>query len=62
MSHDKTVINAMVYTEDLQKVAQRIYDIMDPWEREFTTEEIAQDIAESPLGTIKYLLTLIEES
>lgn len=62
MSHDKTLINAMVYTEDLQKVAQRIYDIMDPWEREFTAEEIAQDIAESPLGAIKYLLTLIEES
>jgi hypothetical protein len=62
MSHDKTVINATIYTEDLQKVAQRIYDIMDPWEREFTTEEIAQDIAESPLGAIKYLLTLIEES
>lgn len=62
MSDNKTVINAMVYTEDLQKVAQRIYDIMDPWERDFTVEEIAQETAESPLAAIKYLLTLIEES
>ena len=62
MRDNKTTINATVYTEDLHKVAQRIYDIIDPWEREFTAEEIAQDIAESPLGAIKYLITLIEES
>lgn len=62
MNDNKTTINATVYTEDLHKVAQRIYDIIDPWEREFTAEEIAHDIAESPLGAIKYLLTLIEEA
>jgi hypothetical protein len=61
MSNERTEIKASVYTEDLQRIAKRIYDIMDPWEREFTVEEIAEDIKESPLAAIKWLISRVEE-
>ena len=56
-----TTINENVAQADLIKTAQRIYDLMDPWEREFSVEEIANDIKESPLLAIKWLLQRIEE-
>lgn len=56
-----TTINENVVQADLIKTAQRIYDLMDPWEREFSVEEIANDIKESPLLAIKWLLQRIEE-
>lgn len=56
-----TTINENVTQADLIKTAQRIYDLMDPWEREFSVEEIANDIKESPLLAIKWLLQRIEE-
>lgn len=45
----------------LQQIAKRIYDMIDPWEREFTIDELAQDITADPLATIEGLLDSIEE-
>ena len=35
--------------------------MIDPWEREFTIDELAQDITADPLATIEGLLDSIEE-
>lgn len=56
-----TPIDYTNHKEDLTELAERIYNIMDPWEREFTVEEIAHDIADGPLMCIKWLLDRIEE-
>lgn len=47
--------------DKLTEVATRIYNLVDPWEREQTPEEIAEDIKNDPTGAISYLLDLIDE-
>lgn len=44
------------------QLAQRIYDITDPWDRdEATPENIAHDIKTDPLAVIEYLINLVED-
>lgn len=46
-------------------VAQRIYDITEPWERdilEWDVNNIAEKIQNDPLPALRYLLGIIERS
>jgi len=45
----------------IQEIAERIYNIIDPWDREFTVDELAEEIAADPIATIEGLLDRIEE-
>lgn len=44
------------------QLAQRIFDLLDPWDRDDATpESIAEDIKKSPLETIEFLINLVED-
>lgn len=46
-----------------QEVAKRVFDLMDPWERNDINgpEEMEILIKQNPIETIKFLLDYIEE-
>ena len=48
----------MATTLDL---AKRLYDMLDPWDREETPEAMAEQMDDDPNGTIEYLLDLIDD-
>ena len=44
------------------QLAKRIYEILDPWDRDDATpESIAEDIKNDPLETIEFLINLVED-
>ena len=45
----------------IHQIAERIYNIIDPWDREFTVDELAEEIVADPIATIEGLLDRIEE-
>lgn len=48
--------------DEMAEAAERVYKIMDPWERYDTTpEEIAESIKTKPIDTIKYLLDFLDK-
>jgi len=47
--------------EKLQSIANRFYNVFDPWEAcDTTPEETAEEISKNPLDAIAYLLDIIE--
>jgi hypothetical protein len=45
-----------------QKLAERIYNYVDPWDRDYATvDDIANDIKNDPETIIEYLMDLLEE-
>ena len=45
----------------LQKVASRIFNYVDPWDRDYeTVEDIMHDIENDPLTVVEYLMDLLE--
>ena len=44
------------------ELANRIYELQAPWEREYTPEEIAKELQNDPLSAVEYLLDIINES
>lgn len=47
----------------VSEIAKRIYDLVDPWDREWATEsEIMDEIRERPLEVIEYLIDMLDES
>ena len=52
------------YEKDLlrQKVAQRIFDYIDPWDRDYESSgDIANDIKNNPELVCEYLMDLIDQ-
>lgn len=48
-------------TDTEYKFAQRIYDLVDPWDRDgYTVEDIARTIKDDPLAIIEDLLDRLE--
>lgn len=48
--------------EWIEDLANRLYTITDPWDREYASvQEVANAIEADPLGVIDYLVTWIEE-
>jgi hypothetical protein len=46
----------------IQKLAERLYNLIDPWDRECeSADDIANDIKTDPESVIEYLLDLQEE-
>ena len=46
---------------DVQKLAERIYNYVDPWDRDYeTVDDIANDIKQDPLAVIEYLMDLLD--
>ena len=46
---------------DVQKLAERIYNYVDPWDRDYeTVDDIANDIKQDPLTVIEYLMDLLD--
>jgi len=45
----------------IQQLAQRLFDFVDPWDRDYeTVDDIAEDIRKDPEAVIEYLLDLLE--
>lgn len=45
----------------IQQLAERIYNYVDPWDRDYeTVDDIANDIKNDPETVIEYLLDLLE--
>ena len=45
----------------IQQLAERLYNYVDPWDRDYNTvDDIAKDIKEDPDLIIEYLLDLLE--
>lgn len=48
--------------ERLERIAEEIKHISDPWDIEYQdTEEIAKNIENDPLATIDYLLNMLQD-
>ena len=62
MNNKMITIHQEVYAEDLHRLAERLYTIIEPWDRDFSLEDVEKDIIETPTGAIKYLLELVEEA
>lgn len=46
-----------------QKLAERIYNYVDPWERDYeTVDDIVNDIKNDPETVIEYLIDLLNEA
>jgi hypothetical protein len=46
-----------------QKVAERIFNYIAPWDRDYETiDDIANDIENDPEAVIDYLMDLLEEA
>lgn len=44
-----------------QKLARRLYNFVDPWDRDYeSAEDIAKDIESDPLAVIEYMMDLLE--
>lgn len=47
----------------VQKLAERLYNYVDPWDRDYeTVDDIANDIKQDPLIVIEYLMDLLENA
>lgn len=47
----------MTNNNTIQELAQRIYNYMAPWDREYkTVDDIAEDIKNDPAAVIQYLM------
>ena len=47
----------------VQKLAERLYNYVDPWDRDYeTVDDIANDIKQDPLTVIEYLMDLLENA
>jgi len=45
----------------IQQLADRLYNFVDPWDRDYeTVDDIANDIKTDPETVIEYLLDLLE--
>ena len=45
----------------IQQLAERIYNYVDPWDRDYeTVDDIANDIKNDPEAVIEYLMDLLE--
>jgi uncharacterized protein YeeX (DUF496 family) len=45
----------------IQQLAQRLFDFVDPWDRDYeTVDDIANDMKQDPEAVIEYLLDLLE--
>lgn len=45
----------------IQQLAQRLFDFVDPWDRDYeTVDDIANDMKQDPETVIEYLLDLLE--
>ena len=52
----------MTTNTNISKLAERLYDLIDPWDRDYKDiNEIADDIKTDPETVIAYLLDVIEE-
>ena len=48
--------------ERLERIAEEIKHISDPWDIEYQdTDEIAKNIEADPLATIEYLLNMLQD-
>ena len=48
--------------ERIQKIAEEIKYISDPWDIDYQdTDEIAKNIEDDPLATIEYLLNMLQD-
>jgi hypothetical protein len=46
----------------LKEISERIYNILNPWEKcDTTPEEIAEETRKNPLDAINFLLDMLEE-
>jgi len=44
-----------------QKLAERIFNYVDPWDRDYeTVDDIANDIKQDPLTVMEYLMDLLD--
>ena len=49
--------------ERIQKVAQKLYDLIDPWDCDYATvDDFVIDIGDDPLSVIEYLADRLEEA
>lgn len=47
----------------IQQLAERIYNYIDPWDRDYeTVDDIANDIKNDPDTVIEYLIDLLENA
>ena len=45
----------------IQKLAERIYHYVDPWDRDYeTVDDIVKDIKDDPDAVIEYLMDILE--
>jgi hypothetical protein len=45
----------------IQQLAQRLFNFVDPWDRDYeTVDDIANDMKQEPETVIEYLLDLLE--
>ena len=45
----------------VQKLAERIFNYVDPWDRDCeTVDDIANDIKQDPLTVMEYLMDLLD--
>ena len=45
----------------IQKLAERLYNYVDPWDRDYeTVDDIANDIKNDPDTVIEYLMDILE--
>lgn len=45
----------------IQQLAERIYNYVDPWDRDYeTVDDIANDIKNDPETVVEYLLDILE--
>lgn len=47
---------------EFRQLAERIYDIIPPWDRDGTVQDIEEDIKKDPKAIINYLLEIIENN
>lgn len=45
----------------ITEIAERIYELADPWERDYEPDDIAGQIVNDPLAVIEYLLDRLED-
>ena len=45
----------------IQQLAQRLYNYIDPWDRDYeTVDDIANDIKSDPEAVIEYMMDILE--
>lgn len=46
---------------DIERLAQKIYELVPPWEREGTVKDVVKMLEKDPLYFVEWLLDYIEE-